>query len=238
MIEIKHISKNYGQVAALRDINLTLNRGEVVCLLGPNGAGKSTLMRLISGYITPSSGEILVLGHNVQSADKAAAACLGYVPENGPLYGEMNVYEYLRYVADLWQISTAEFEENLQIVLTNLQLSEVLLQRIDTLSKGFKHRVAIAGALIHKPRILILDEPTEGLDPNQKEQIHRFIREYSRGRLIIVSTHIMEEVAAVGDRAVLINKGHLIWNAPADELRMLAPDNDMNTAFRLLTGEK
>lgn len=237
MMEIRHVSKRYGSRLALDDVSLELHEGEIVCLLGPNGAGKSTLMRLMSGYLHPTAGEVLIAGHNVCSDDRAAQAYLGYVPENSPLYPEMSVYEYIRYVAGLWQLSPAEFDAGLKTVLERLQLSEVLTQRIDTLSKGFRHRVGIAGALIHNPRILILDEPTEGLDPNQKSQIHAFIREYGRRRLIVVSTHIMEEVEALADRVVLINKGRLIWDTSPDGLKMLTPDRDINAAFRLLTGE-
>lgn len=237
MMEIRHVSKRYGQRLALDDVSLELREGEIICLLGPNGAGKSTLMRLMSGYLRPSAGEVLIAGHNVCSEDRAAQTYLGYVPENSPLYPEMSVYEYIHYIAGLWQLSAVEFENGLKSIIEWLQLSEVLTQRIDTLSKGFRHRVGIAGALIHNPRILILDEPTEGLDPNQKHQIHAFIREYGKRRLIIVSTHIMEEVEAIADRVVLINKGRLVWDTSPAELKMLTPDGDINAAFRLLTGE-
>jgi len=235
MIEIKHLSKHYGTIKAIKDINLSFHKGEVISLLGPNGAGKSTFMRLISGYIQASAGEVLINNYNVWNEANEAKKYFGYVPENTPLYTDMRVFEYIRYFANLWQISDNDFSQNMQIILDNLQLTEVLNQRIDTLSKGFKHRVGIAGALIHNPQILILDEPTEGLDPNQKHQIHQFIKNYGTDKLIIISTHIMEEVEAVANRVVLLNKGAVIANTTPSELKKIAPDNDIYSAFRLLT---
>jgi len=235
MIEIKHLSKRYNKIEALQDINLSLSKDEIVFLVGPNGAGKSTLMRLLCGYAEPSEGEVLLADHNIQT-DRTLLSYLGYVPENSPLYPEMNVYEYIKYVAGLWQLDKKRFEQRLRLVVDKLQLAEVLTQRIDTLSKGFRRRVGIAGALIHNPEILILDEPTEGLDPNQKHQIHQFVREYAKNRLIIVSSHLMEEVEAIADRVILINKGKLVWDGTPGELKSVAPDRRLDTAFRLLTG--
>ena len=238
MIDIKNLSKEYGKIKALEDITLSLHKKEIVFLVGPNGAGKSTMMKLISGYICPSAGEVLIEGKSVQ-ADRDTLSYLGYVPENAPLYGDMSAYEYIRYVADLWKLSDEEFDKNMTFVLDNLQLREVLNQKIETLSKGFRRRVAIAGALIHKPSILILDEPTEGLDPNQKFELHRFLQEYENDHLIIISTHLMEEVEAIADRVILINKGHLIWDGTPGELKRLSSEGSVAMAFRLLTrGEK
>ena len=234
MIEIKHLSKTYNTIKALQDICLFLPKDEIVFLVGPNGAGKSTLIRLLSGYLKPTEGTVCVEGQDVQT-DRNVLSHMGYVPENSPLYPEMNVYEYIKYVAGLWQMDKKEFEKSLRVVVDKLQLAEVLTQRIDTLSKGFRRRVGIAGALIHNPEILILDEPTEGLDPNQKHQIHQFIKEYAKNRLIIISSHIMEEVEAVADRVVLINKGKIVWDGIPEELKKTAPDNSLDTAFRLLT---
>ena len=234
MIDIKHLSKEYGKIKALDDINLSLNKKEIVFLVGPNGAGKSTMMKLISGYIDPSAGEVLIEGKSVQT-DRSTLSYLGYVPENAPLYGDMTVYEYIRYVADVWKLSEEEFGKNMAFVLDNLQLRDVLNQKIETLSKGFRRRTAIAGALIHKPSILILDEPTEGLDPNQKFQLHRFLQEYENNHLIIISTHLMEEVEAIADRVILINKGHLIWDGAPGELKRLSSEGSISMAFRLLT---
>ena len=234
MIEIKHLSKTYKTIKALQDINMILPKDEIVFLVGPNGAGKSTLIKLLSGYIKPTMGEVLIEGKDVQ-VDRSILSYMGYVPENSPLYPEMNVYEYVKYVAGLWQMTKEEFDQRLRVVVDKLQLTEVLTQKIDTLSKGFRRRVGIAGALIHNPEILILDEPTEGLDPNQKHEIHQFIKEYAKDRLVIISSHIMEEVEAIADRVILINKGKLLWDGVPEELKKAAPDNSLDTAFRLLT---
>lgn len=238
MIEIKQLSKSYGQIQALKDINLHLKRGERISLLGPNGAGKSTLMRIISGYIQASEGDVFIEGHNIISEEKEAQKYLGYVPESCPLYLDMTVYEYLSYIANLWQINNIDFEQSIQIILKNLHLKDVLNRKIETLSKGYRHRVGIAGALVHNPQILMLDEPTEGLDPNQKRQIHQFIREYGKNKLVIISTHIMEEVEAMTDRVILINKGKVVADMSPQELKQLTTDNSIYSAFNMLTKEK
>lgn len=238
MIEIKQLSKSYGNIQALKGINLHFRRGESISLLGPNGAGKSTLMRIISGYIRASEGNVFIFGHNIASEEKVAQKYLGYVPESCPLYLDMTVYEYLRYVADLRQVNDVDFEKHIQMILNNLYLADVLNRKIETLSKGYRHRTGIAGALIHNPQILMLDEPTEGLDPNQKHQIHQFIREYGKEKLIIISTHIMEEVEAMTDRVVMINKGKMVADMSPAELKQLTPDNSIYSAFNVLTKEK
>ncbi len=237
MITIKNLTKQYGNIKALDNIHLSFEKGEIVFLVGPNGAGKSTLMKLMTGFIRPTQGEVLINGKNIQS-DRSGLSYLGYVPENSPLYPEMTVYEYLKFIAGLWKQKKEEFIDNLGFVLENLQLREVLNQKIETLSKGFKRRVGVAGALIHRPQILILDEPTEGLDPNQKYHIHQFIKEYGQEHLIIVSTHIMEEVEAVAKRVVLIHKGHLLWNGSPQDLQQVSSEGSLDKAFRLLTGGK
>jgi len=238
MIEIKQLSKSYGNIQALKGINLHFRRGESISLLGPNGAGKSTLMRIISGYIQATEGDVIISGHNIRLEEKKAQSYLGYVPESCPLYLDMTVYEYLRYVADLRQVKDVDFEKHIQIILKNLYLADVLNRKIETLSKGYRHRTGIAGALIHNPQILMLDEPTEGLDPNQKHQIHQFIREYGKEKLIIISTHIMEEVEAMTDRVVLINKGKMVADMSPAKLKQLTPDNSIYSAFNMLTKEK
>ena len=237
MIHLHNISKQYERIQALTSINLNLSNGEIVFLVGPNGAGKSTLMRLMCGYISPTEGEILIKGKNPQ-ADIEALSYVGYVPENCPLYLEMNTFEYIKYMADLHQLSAALFAYRLPEILKELELQNVLTQKIETLSKGYRRRVGLAGALIHQPQILILDEPTEGLDPNQKHQMHQYLKEYGKEHLIIVSTHLMEEVNAVADRVILLNKGQIVWDGKPEELKLLAPDKDLETAFRLLTRGK
>ena len=237
MIKLHKLSKEYGAIQALKEVNLTLNKGEIVFLVGPNGAGKSTLMRLICGYIRPTSGEILVADGD-PNQDTEVLYSLGYVPESGALYAEMNVFEYIRYAASLHRLDDQLFEARLPEILDRLELKAVLTQKIETLSKGFRRRVGLAGALINQPSILILDEPTEGLDPNQKHQMHQYLKEYGRNRLIIISTHMMEEVEAVASRVILLNKGQIVWDGSPSELKLLAPDKKLETSFRLLTGEK
>ena len=237
MIEVRHLSKQYGNIRALQNINFLLRRNEVVFIVGPNGAGKSTLFRLLSGYLHPSSGEVLFKGQSITDSRKFLSY-VGYVPENCPLYSEMNVYEFIKFSADMHGVSRNDFDRNFAPILDKLQLREVLTQKIETLSKGFQRRVGIAGALIHNPEILILDEPTEGLDPNQKHQMHDLLREYSRQRLILISSHIMEEVENIADRVLLINHGQLVWNGTPKNLANQAEDGRIDTAFRRLTGEK
>ena len=210
MIVAKNISKAFDKRKALDNLNFCLNKGDIVSLLGPNGAGKTTLLRILTGYLTPNSGTVEIYGHNPQQERVAVLSKIGYVPENAPLYPEMTVFEYLHFAAALRGLTKDDLLINLAEAASQMKLAEVLNQRIETLSKGFRHRTAVAGALIHKPRILILDEPTEGLDPNQKFEMRAFIRRYGEKNIVIVSTHIMEEVENIASRILLMNKGKLI----------------------------
>lgn len=238
MIVAKNLSKSFGSIKALDNLNFCINKGDIVSLLGPNGAGKTTLLRLITGRLFPDQGSVDVFGRNPASERVEVLQKIGYVPENAPLYPEMTVYEFIRYAAGLHRLPAETFQTNLPFVAAQLRLQPVMNQRIDTLSKGFRHRVAIASALIASPRILILDEPTEGLDPNQKFEIHRFIREYGRRNIIIVSTHILEEVEAVSNRVILLHKGKLVRDTTPQELKSAAPGQELAAAFRLITGEE
>lgn len=237
MIVAKSLSKNFGQLKALNNLNFCLNKGDVVALLGPNGAGKTTLLRLLTGYLTPSEGDVEIFGCNPAAKRVDALLKVGYVPENAPLYPEMTVFEFIKYSADLRGLSKEKFIPNLKETIAQMHLEGVINQKIETLSKGFKHRVAIAAALIHQPRILILDEPTEGLDPNQKFEIHKFISEYGKRNIIIISTHILEEVEAVANRVILLNKGKLVRDTTPQELKLSGSDYDIASAFRAITGE-
>lgn len=238
MIVAKNLSKTFGSIKALDNLNFCINKGEVVSLLGPNGAGKTTLMRLITGCLEPDGGSVEIFGHNPSVERVDVLRKIGYVPENAPLYPEMTVYEFIKYAADLHGLPLETFQKNLPFVADQLRLPPVMNQKIDTLSKGFRHRVAIASALIASPKILILDEPTEGLDPNQKFEIHNFIRDYGRRNIIIVSTHILEEVEAVANRVILLHKGKLVRDTTPQELRQVAPEPGLAAAFRLITGEE
>jgi ABC-2 type transport system ATP-binding protein len=210
MITTKNLSKRYGDKLAVDDLTFTVAPGEVLGFLGANGAGKSTTMRMIAGFIAPSAGQVTVCGHDIEQAPVAAKSCMGYLPEGAPSYGEMTVAEFLDFVADLRGLTGSRRRERRGIVIDRLALAPVIDQVIDTLSKGFRRRVGLAQALIHDPQVLILDEPTDGLDPNQKHEVRRLINELSKDKLVIVSTHILEEVHEVCTRAIIIAHGRIV----------------------------
>ena len=210
MITTKNLSKRYGDKLAVNDLTFNVAPGEVLGFLGANGAGKSTTMRMIAGFISPTAGEVTVCGHNIESAPVKAKACMGYLPEGAPSYGEMTVSEFLNFVADVRGLKGALRSQRRSIVIDRLALSGVIDQVIETLSKGFRRRVGLAQALIHDPQVLILDEPTDGLDPNQKHEVRRLINELSKDKLVIVSTHILEEVHEVCTRAIIIANGRIV----------------------------
>jgi ABC-2 type transport system ATP-binding protein len=210
MITTKNLSKRYGEILAVDDVSFTVNPGEVLGFLGANGAGKSTTMRMIAGFIAPSAGTVTVCGHDIDRSPVQAKACMGYLPEGAPSYGEMTVAEFLDFVADIRGLDGALRRERRSIVVDRLALAPVIDQVIETLSKGFRRRVGLAQALIHDPKVLILDEPTDGLDPNQKHEVRRLINELSKDKLVIVSTHILEEVHEVCTRAIIIANGRIV----------------------------
>jgi ABC-2 type transport system ATP-binding protein len=210
MITTKHLSKRYGDKLAVDDLTFSVAPGEVLGFLGANGAGKSTTMRMIAGFISPSAGQVSVCGHDIEQAPVAAKTCMGYLPEGAPSYGEMTVSEFLDFVADVRRLTGERRRQRRAIVIDRLGLAPVIDQVIETLSKGFRRRVGLAQALIHDPQVLILDEPTDGLDPNQKHEVRRLINELSREKLVIVSTHILEEVHEVCTRAIIIANGRIV----------------------------
>jgi ABC-2 type transport system ATP-binding protein len=203
MITTKNLSKRYGAILAVDDVSFSVNPGEVLGFLGANGAGKSTTMRMIAGFIAPSAGTVTVCGHDIERSPVQAKACMGYLPEGAPSYGEMTVAEFLDFVADVRGLDGAQRRER-------RALAPVIDQVVETLSKGFRRRVGLAQALIHDPSVLILDEPTDGLDPNQKHEVRRLINELSKDKLVIVSTHILEEVHEVCTRAIIIAAGRIV----------------------------
>lgn len=207
-------------------------------MLGPNGAGKTTLMRLMTGFYEPDCGAVELNGYDVNRKRLEALSRVAYVPESGALYPEMTVYEYLRFMAGLRRISRQDFVDNLVSLSKQLELDEVINRKCETLSKGYKRRIGIAGALLHRPKILILDEPTEGLDPNQKFSIRSFIKQYGERNIVIISTHIMEEVEAMANRVILLHRGKLIRDTTPQELKKITPDNDIEAAFRAITFEE
>jgi ABC-2 type transport system ATP-binding protein len=210
MITTKHLSKRYGDKLAVDDLTFSVAPGEVLGFLGANGAGKSTTMRMIAGFIAPSAGQVSVCGHDIERASVAAKSCMGYLPEGAPSYGEMTVSEFLDFVADIRAMSGERRRERLGVVIDRLGLAPVIDQVVETLSKGFRRRVGLAQALIHDPQVLILDEPTDGLDPNQKHEVRRLINELSKDKLVVVSTHILEEVHEVCTRVIIIADGRIV----------------------------
>jgi ABC-2 type transport system ATP-binding protein len=210
MITTKNLSKRYGDKLAVDDLTFSVAPGEVLGFLGANGAGKSTTMRMIAGFVAPSAGRVSVCGHDIEDAPVAAKSCMGYLPEGAPSYGEMTVAEFLDFVADMRGLTGERRRQRLAIVVDRLGLGPVIQQVIETLSKGFRRRVGLAQALIHDPQVLILDEPTDGLDPNQKHEVRRLINDLGKDKLVIVSTHILEEVHEVCTRAIIIADGRIV----------------------------
>ncbi len=238
MLAVKNLSKYFGSVKAVDDVNFFLKNGEVTALLGPNGAGKTTLLRLLSGFYAPDSGTVVIDGKPLAAERRAALKNFAYVPENGSLYPDMSVFEYIRFTADMHGLNEVDFVDNLASLVKELGLEKVINQRCETLSKGYRRRVALAGALIYRPNILLLDEPTEGLDPNQKFMIRDFLRSYGRLHTVLISTHIMEEVEAFAGRVLLLNHGKLICDTTPGGLKSLTPANDIEAAFRSITFDK
>ncbi|HUA26273.1 MAG TPA: ABC transporter ATP-binding protein [Steroidobacteraceae bacterium] len=210
MIKTEHLSKRYETVTAVEDVTFEVRPGEVLGFLGPNGAGKTTTMRMLAGFVTPTSGRASICGHDVETEPLAAKEHLGYLPEGAPSYGEMRVRRFLEFIADLRRLDASRRQTRLDYVIERLQLGSVLEQSIETLSKGFRRRVGLAQAIIHDPPVLILDEPTDGLDPNQKFEVRALINEMAREKIIVISTHILEEVDAVCTRAIIIARGQIV----------------------------
>lgn len=216
MVRVESISKYFGDILAVDDLSFEVGKGEVLGFLGPNGAGKSTTMKMITGFLSLSSGKISVCDYDIESQALDAKRCIGYLPEGAPCYGDMSVRDFLFFVGAARDLSEQALTNAVAKSVERLELGSVLDRRIGTLSKGFKRRVGLAQAILHDPRVLILDEPTDGLDPNQKNQVRGLINELAKDKLLIISTHILEEVSAVCTRAIIINEGKLV----ADEKPM------------------
>jgi len=234
MIEVKSLTKTYGAFKAVDDLSFTVEAGQVLGFLGPNGAGKSTTMKMLTGFLTPTSGTALVNGVDVVENSVAARKSIGYLPEGAPSYGEMTVQQFLTFVARARLIAKNDVSASVDLAITKLNLSGVKHQPIDTLSKGFKRRVGLAQAIIHDPQILILDEPTDGLDPNQKREVRRLIRDMAKDKIIIISTHILEEVEAVCNRVMIIAHGKLLAD---DTPRNLVARSRYHDAVTLVVNE-
>jgi len=218
MIEVKRLSKNFGPVEAVREVSFEVHRGEVLGFLGPNGAGKSTTMRILVGYIPPSGGSALVAGHDVQTDSLEVRRRVGYLPENAPLYLDMQVDEFVLMIAEARGIPAAARRAKIGAAVETCGLERVLKKNIGELSKGFRQRVGLAAALVHEPDVMILDEPTSGLDPNQIVEIRELIKRIGREKTVILSTHILPEVSATCGRVLIINEGTIIASGTPDEL--------------------
>lgn len=228
MVEIKHLSKHYGNVLALNDISFVANPGEILGLLGPNGAGKSTTLNIITGYLSSSEGSVIVEGYDILDQPKKAKAKIGYLPEQPPLYQEMTVRKYLEFLFDLKKVRLPK-KEHIDEVMTIVKLKDVEKRIIRNLSKGYRQRVGLAGALIGNPPVLILDEPTVGLDPKQIIETRKLIKTLGKKHTVIFSSHVLSEVSALCDRVVLINKGQIVADSPIDKLSEVISGTGMLT---------
>lgn len=231
LIEAKNLSKSYGAIRAVNNVSFSVDRGEVIGFLGPNGAGKSTTMKLLTGHLRAESGSAIVAGFDVSDQPVDAKRHLGYSPEGAPAYGEMTVQEFLRFAADLRGLEDPA--ERVRATLELCRLNEVAAQNIDTLSKGYRMRVGFAQAVIHDPAVLILDEPTDGLDPNQKFEVRRILKDMAARKAVIVSTHILEEVGELCTRVIVIAQGEICCDESRE--RFLQRGEDLNQVFRKLT---
>ncbi|PKM24548.1 MAG: ABC transporter ATP-binding protein [Gammaproteobacteria bacterium HGW-Gammaproteobacteria-13] len=218
MIEIKNLTKRFAQHTAVDDLSFSVQPGEVLGFLGPNGAGKSTTMKMLTGFLAPTSGSASILGFDIQKDTLKAQQQIGYLPEGAPCYGDMTVRSFLEFIAEVRGFKGAAKRERVAKAVAQVELEAVLEQSIETLSKGFKRRVGLAQAILHDPKVLILDEPTDGLDPNQKHQVRKLIQSLAYDKIVIISTHILEEVSAVCTRAVVIAHGKLLADGTPLEL--------------------
>lgn len=241
MLEIRNLVKRFGQFTAVDDVSFDVTKGEVLGFLGPNGAGKSTTMKMIAGFIVPSSGGVKVLGDDVTEAPLKTKAAIGYLPEGAPTYPDMTPRSFLNFIADARGMSAADRKRRTEEVVEHVKIGDVLDQSIDTLSKGYKRRVGLAQAILHDPPVLILDEPTDGLDPNQKHEVRELIRRMAPGKAIVISTHILEEVEAICTRAIIIAQGRLLAEGrPAEGGWRIgehfAEPGRLDAVFRTITG--
>lgn len=226
MVALDHLSKHFGPFVAVDDISLTVNKGEVLGFLGPNGAGKSTTMRMVAGFLTPTFGTVTVCGHDVMDDPVAVKAAIGYMAEGSPSYEDMTVRAFLTFIGQVRGLPESARDARISELVEKVGLEAVIDRPIDVLSKGYKRRVGLAQAILHDPPVLILDEPTDGLDPNQKHQVRSLIKEMAAEKVIIISTHILEEVEAVCTRAVIIGNGRLLADGTADDLLRQLPDHN------------
>jgi ABC-2 type transport system ATP-binding protein len=220
LLDIRELTKRYGPITAVDNISFSVDQGEVLGFIGPNGSGKSTTMKIATGFLAPTAGTVAVAGHDVTREPLEIKRRIGYLPEGAPLYGDMTPMSLLNFVCDVRELSAADKKRGIEYAVEKLHIGNVLYQPIETLSKGYKRRVGLAQAIVHDPELLILDEPTDGLDPNQKHEVRQLLTEMSGKKVVIISTHILEEVEAVCSRAIVIAKGKLV--ADQDPLSLQA----------------
>jgi gliding motility-associated transport system ATP-binding protein len=237
LIEINGLTKRFGSFTAVNHVSFNLARGEVLGFLGPNGAGKSTTMRMLAGFMIPTAGTARICGHDVQTDGVAARRVLGFLPEGAPTYPEMTVTAFLTFCAKVRGFTGRDLLQRVERAVGLTRLDSVLLQPVETLSKGFKRRVGLAQALLHDPPVLVLDEPTDGLDPNQKHEVRTLIAQMAPEKAIVISTHILEEVDAVCTRAIIIASGQVVADATPAELQGRHPSGKLDDVFRQLTME-
>lgn len=235
MIELTGLTRRFGEKTVVDSLTFTVAEGEVLGFLGPNGAGKSTTMKMLTGFLAPSAGSVKVEGFDIQRQSLEARRLIGYLPEGAPGYGDMTVEGFLRFIADVRGLDGVQRSRAIERVVAALELQSVLPQTLDTLSKGFRRRVGLAQAILHDPKVLVLDEPTDGLDPNQKHQVRQLIRSLARDKIVIVSTHILEEVDTVCSRAIIINRGRLVADDTPANLLARSKNGRLDEIFRELT---
>jgi len=235
LIEVDKLSKRFGPLTAVDNLSFSVARGEVLGFLGPNGSGKSTTMKMVTGFLPPTTGTARVAGFDVTEDPVAVKRRVGYLPEGAPLYADMTPKSLLDFVSNVRGFAAAEKKRRIEEVTAKLHLESVFFQPIETLSKGYKRRVGIAQALLHDPDVLVLDEPTDGLDPNQKHEVRQLLAEMASKKAIIISTHILEEVEAVCTRAIIIAHGRLLVDETPFQLRARSKDGHLDEVFRALT---
>ncbi|OEJ14669.1 multidrug ABC transporter ATP-binding protein [Brachyspira hampsonii] len=234
MISVDNLNKYYGNFHALKGVSFEIKSGEIVGILGPNGAGKSTTLRILTCYLSPTSGNAIIDGKSILNNEREVKKVIGYLPESAPLYDDMSVFDYLVYMAEIQELERSRLNERLHYVVEACSLKDVISKSIGELSKGYKQRVGIAGAIIHDPKILILDEPTNGLDPNQIVEIRELIKELGKEKTVLISTHILSEVEATCSRAIIINQGNVIADADPKHLTLNnSKENKISSRIKL-----
>ncbi|MBO7097079.1 MAG: ABC transporter ATP-binding protein [Alphaproteobacteria bacterium] len=232
-IETRHLNKIYGTIHAVKDFTFKATKGEIIALLGPNGAGKSTLMNMITGFLSPTSGQILIYGQNIEQNSEQTKVQIGFLPEGAPIYPDMTVKMFLNYMADLRGAS----KDSIKKAIDMANIGEVLTQKVETLSKGYVRRLGFAQSILNNPPILLLDEPTDGLDPNQKEHMRNLIFSMREDKTILISTHLLDEAEAICSRIIIINRGQIMADGSCDEIFKITKTKSLDAAFKKLTCE-